>query len=73
MGKGKLKLNESKGTIDSEPELEVSATDAPQDGMMARGKAERRSYRLVHSKGRVKVNELADLFKHSQQSPSASI
>jgi DeoR family transcriptional regulator of aga operon len=58
MGKGKLKLNESKGTIDSEPELEVSATDAPQDGMMAE---ERRTQILqtVRSAGRVKVNELA--------------
>jgi DeoR family transcriptional regulator of aga operon len=64
MGKGKLKLNESKGTIDSEPELEVSATDAPQDGMMAE---ERRTQILqtVRSAGRVKVNELASRFSTS--------
>ena len=64
MGKGKLKLNESKGTIDSEPELEVSATDAPQDGMMA---DDRRTQILqtVRSAGRVKVNELASRFSTS--------
>jgi DeoR family transcriptional regulator of aga operon len=64
MGKGKLKLNESTGTIDSEPELEVSATDAPQDGMMAE---ERRTQILqtVRSAGRVKVNELASRFSTS--------
>jgi DeoR family transcriptional regulator of aga operon len=59
-----LKLNESTGTIDSEPELEVSATDAPQDGMMAE---ERRTQILqtVRSAGRVKVNELASRFSTS--------
>jgi DeoR family transcriptional regulator of aga operon len=64
MAKGKLKLHESKGAIHREPELAVSATDAPQDGMMAE---ERRTQILqtVRSAGRVKVNELASRFSTS--------
>jgi DeoR family transcriptional regulator of aga operon len=64
MAKGNSNLNESKGTIHREPELVVSAADAPQDGMMAE---ERRTQILqtVRSAGRVRVNELASRFSTS--------
>jgi DeoR family transcriptional regulator of aga operon len=64
MGKTNSKLNKSEGTNHSEPELVVSVTDAPQDGMMAE---ERRTQILqtVRSAGRVKVNELASRFSTS--------
>jgi DeoR family transcriptional regulator of aga operon len=64
MGKRHSNLNESKGAIHREPELVVSATDAPQDGMMAE---ERRTQILqtVRSAGRVRVNELAHRFSTS--------
>jgi DeoR family transcriptional regulator of aga operon len=64
MAKGKSKPNESNGAIHREPELMVSTTDAPQDGMMAE---ERRTQILqtVRSAGRVRVNELASRFSTS--------
>ena len=64
MAKGKSKPNESNGAIQREPELMVSTTDAPQDGMMAE---ERRTQILqtVRSAGRVRVNELASRFSTS--------
>jgi DeoR/GlpR family transcriptional regulator of sugar metabolism len=64
MAKGNSNLNRFKGTIHREPELVVSATDAPQDGMMAE---ERRTQILqtVRSAGRVRVNELANRFSTS--------
>ena len=64
MAKGKSKLKESSGAIHREPELVVSTTDAPQDGMMAE---ERRTQILqtVRSAGRARVNELASRFSTS--------
>lgn len=64
MAKGKSKLKEFGGPIDREPEVVVTTTDAPQDGMMAE---ERRTQILqtVRSAGRVRVNELANRFSTS--------
>lgn len=64
MEKDNSSLNESQGTINREPELTVSAAEAPLDGMMAE---ERRTQimQIVRTAGRVKVNELASRFSTS--------
>jgi DeoR family transcriptional regulator of aga operon len=64
MEKENSSSSESQRTIHREPELTVSAVEAPLDGMMAE---ERRTQimQIVRTAGRVKVNELASRFSTS--------
>lgn len=64
MAKGSSKLDASEGAIRHEPAITTSAAEPQLDGMMAE---ERRTQilKIVRSAGRVRVNEVAGLFKTS--------